>query len=115
MKTYDCVKCGWIRPQACMTCAMITTQADVRASMDATADRYPQYVGYGQGWGWSVALRDASTKGGTVMLKGDAVLVDWASESIGGRYGRPRPFVSIWSARRDGAVSIDKRFIASER
>jgi hypothetical protein len=88
-----------------------TTQADVRASLDAIAARYSQYVGYAKGWDEAVALRDTATKGGLVMRKGDAVLVNWASEEIGGRQGLPRPFVTIWSARRSCAVSIDKRHI----
>ena len=87
-------------------------QTDIRASLDAIATLYPQYVGYANGWSEAIARRDTSTKGGLVMLKGDAILVNWESEELGGRRGLPRPFVTIWSARLSCAVSVDKRHIA---
>jgi hypothetical protein len=90
----------------------LTTGQDVQDSVTTTAMAYPQYWGYTKGWEWTYAKRDVSTKGGLVMLKGDILLVDPTSESIGGRHGKPRPFMTVWSARRHGAVSVDKRYLS---
>ena len=90
---------------------MLVTENDLRKSLKDIAVRYPQYVGKCDGWSVGVATRKYSTKGGLVMIKGDAVLVDWESEDIGTWYGRPRQFVTVWSARRSQAVSVDIRVV----
>jgi hypothetical protein len=87
------------------------TLRQCKAELDKHASEYPQYHGYCDGWVPATAIKPYSNKGGIAMIRGDVVLVDPNSEEIGGRDGKPRPFMRIWSGRRKGFIMVDKRAI----
>jgi hypothetical protein len=87
------------------------TLSQCRAELAKLVRQYPQYQGKLIAWIQATAAKDYSTKGGVAMVKGDTILVDPDSYEIGGRHGKPRPFMLIWSARRRGFVMVDKRKI----
>ena len=85
------------------------TLRQCKVELEKLASEYPQYQGQCAEWIPAVAIKDYATKGGVAMVKGDVVLVDPDSEEIGGRRGKPRPFMLIFSGRRKDFIMVDKR------